>query len=74
MDRYLTYREVATQMGWSRSGLRHWVRRHNQRHPDNPIRRLCGKVCLTDFEAAIEAENQRYAPRTIDLHQEVREQ
>lgn len=71
MERYLTYREVATQMSWSRSGLRHWVRRHNKRHPESPIRRLCGKICLTDFEAAIEAENQRYAARTSTTHPEV---
>ncbi|MBI1292828.1 hypothetical protein GC173_16560 [bacterium] len=62
MERYMTYQDAATELGWSRTGLRHWVRRHNRRHPENQIRRLCGKICLSDFLAAIQATNERYAP------------
>lgn len=74
MDQYVTLREAARHLGWSRNSLRHWVRRYNRRNPTNAIRRLCGKLCLLDLEMAIQTENRRYAPPTTDHnHQEVTE-
>lgn len=74
MDHYVTLREAAKHLGWSRSALRHWVRRYNRRNPTTAIRRLCGKLCLGDLEQAIGHENQRYAPPTFDHdHPEVTE-
>jgi len=64
MDRYVTLREAAKHLGWSRGALRDWVRRYNLRNPTNAVRRLCGRLCLIDLETAIQTENQRYAPPT----------
>jgi hypothetical protein len=38
-----------------------WIDRYNQRHPSRPIRRLHGKVCVEDLQAAVTAEIERRA-------------
>lgn len=68
--KFIRVRDAASQFGFpTTAALDRWIRRYNEKSPQQPIRRRRGAVVLADLEGAIEQEVRRHTPSAADEEQ-----